>query len=106
MGAPVLRTWVPRTRPSEEDMATVLTRLSPRCCCVSKTSLVLLGICGLVGDFDGVVDVGHGAFVELGIDDGTDDLDDFASVRIFVWNDERFGESIRRQAAKAAAEIS
>ena len=37
IGLPVSSTAVPRVRPSVEDMATVRTRLSPRCEATSRT---------------------------------------------------------------------
>ena len=42
MGAPVSRTSIPRTRPSELSIATVRTVFSPRCCATSSVRLSLL----------------------------------------------------------------
>ncbi len=39
IGAPVLRTFWPRTRPSVVSIAIVLTVLSPKCCATSSTTL-------------------------------------------------------------------
>ncbi len=38
MGAPVFFTFVPRTRPSVDDMATARTWLRPMCDCTSAVS--------------------------------------------------------------------
>jgi hypothetical protein len=38
IGAPVLITFMPRRRPSEEPSAIVRTTPSPNCCCTSRVS--------------------------------------------------------------------
>ncbi len=65
--------------------------------------LVLLGVCGLVGDLKSIVDLRGGTRRELCVHDGANDLYDFTDFRIFVFHDERFGGIY---SAKAAAEIS
>ena len=79
MGAPVSVIVMPRTRPSVEDMAMARTTPSPRCCWTSSVSFS--GLAG-GGEFDGerLVDGGHVLRRELDVDDGADDLDDFADV--------------------------
>ena len=40
IGPPVSLTFIPRFKPSVEDMAIERTQFSPRCCCTSRVSLV------------------------------------------------------------------
>jgi hypothetical protein len=76
IGAPVSRTAMPRTRPSVMSIAIARTVFSPRCWATSSVRLSLTSRCR-VRDLERVQDLRELA-PELDVDDGADDLNDFA----------------------------
>ena len=83
--APVLRTFMPRCRPSAEPIAIVRTMPSPSCCSTSKVRPLLDQLAAGVFEDERVVDVRHRVARELDVDDRADGLDDGA-VRFVTWS--------------------
>ncbi len=78
IGAPVLVTFMPRRRPSEEPSAMQRTMPSPSCCSTSKVRPFSASAVARVVEHQRVVDLRHRVARELDVDNRADALDDGA----------------------------
>ena len=91
MPSPVFSATRPRLRPSVEPSAIVRTMPSPSCCCTSN-------VISVFSHLQRVVHLRHGLARELDVDDGADDLYDFALAHFRFLETQFFSGQLRGEA--------